>query len=195
LPLANRADPGRPANPDAAVPRAMPWPCRRGGLPNRLSISPAGIKGCCRSLRTWPSRHRPPWPSPRWTLCVGRFLGYPKQWNSPLDHPRASTDTSWPAPPLSSPESHLQRRPPPASAVPTRRHGCAASEHLDQTLVVPRTLPCLSPAIPAAGLAGIQPAAPSSCPKGRIVRFELLLGCFVQTEDLAVDLQIFPGVF
>jgi hypothetical protein len=71
----------------------------------------------------------------------------------------------------------------------------AASEHLDRTLVVPRTLPYLSPAIHAAGLAGILPAAPSSCPKGRIARFGLMLGCFVQTEDLAVNLQIFPAVF
>jgi hypothetical protein len=116
LPLANCTDPGRPANLDATVPRAMPWPCRRGGLANRLSISPACIKGCCRSLRAWPSRHRPPWSSPRWTLCAGRFLDYPKQWNSSLDHPRASTDTSWLAPP-----SHCRNH---TSSGGRRRHGC-----------------------------------------------------------------------
>jgi hypothetical protein len=173
-------------------PCAMPWPTPQGT--SAYKRSQAHRRARCHGHRATKPPLLPPW-CPRWIPGSDRFhyqyvlpllsLGSPVAPLSLVGQTELLVHRSR----ASSGGRRRLPRCPPAGPLPV------VSKYPNWPLVKPRPSPAISPAKTTGELARIRPDAPSPWPKGRIARFELLLGCFVQTEGLVVILQIFPGVF
>jgi hypothetical protein len=98
-----------------------------------------------------------------------------------LDHHPASA-------PHRSGQGTTTPRYPLAGGVPTPTRGTSRSH------VTPLARSSPSPTLSGEFLTGISPVAPPPSVEAYIVRLHVISGWFVQTKDLVVNPQIFPGV-